>query len=51
MKKGHESSWLKYIYTIQIIKYGTYLLNDYQKKRVYRRHELLRADASEVNDE
>ena len=31
-KQGYESVWSKDIYTITFIKYGTYLLNDYQKK-------------------
>ena len=47
MKKGHGCSWSNQVYTIQLIKYGTYLLNGYQERRVYRRHELLRVDASE----
>ena len=49
MKKGHGSSWSRETYTIQLIKYGTYLLNDYQKRRVYRRNELLKINASEGN--
>ena len=31
-KKGYESVWSKEIHTITFIKYGTYLLNAYQKK-------------------
>ena len=46
-KKGYESTWSKEVYTIQLIKDGTYLLNDYQKRRVYRRHELLKVNATE----
>ena len=46
-KKGYESVWSKEVYTIQLIKDGTYLLNDYQKKRVYHRHEMLKINASE----
>ena len=49
-KKGYESVWSKEVYTIQLIKDGTYLLNDYQKKRVYKRHELLRIDGAEGKD-
>ena len=49
-KKGYESVWSKEVYTIQLIKDGTYLLNDYQKKRVYHRHELLKINASEGKD-
>ena len=49
-KKGYESVWSKEVYTIQSIKYGTYLLNDYDKRRVYRRHEMLKVNASEGKD-
>ena len=49
-KKGYESVWSDNVYTIQLIKDGTYLLNDYEKRRVYRRHESLRVDASEGKD-
>ena len=38
------------IYTIHLINDGTYLFNGYEKKRVYRRHELLRVDVSEGKD-
>ena len=49
-KKGYESVWPKEVYTITFIKDGAYLLNDYEKRRVYRRHELLKVDASEGKD-
>ena len=49
-KKGYHSTWSKEIYTIQLIKDGAYLLNDYQKRRMYRRPELLKVDASEGKD-
>ena len=43
----YESVWSDKVYTRQLIKDGTYLLNDYEKRRVYRRHELLKTDGSE----
>ena len=49
-KKGYTPSWSKEIYTIQLIKDGAYLPNDYQKRRVYRRHELLKVIGSEGKD-
>ena len=48
--QGYESVWGKEIYTITFFKDGTYLLNDYQEKRVYRRHELLKIDGAEGKD-
>jgi hypothetical protein len=49
-KKGYVSSWSKEVYTIQLIKDGTYLLNDYDKRRVYHRHELLKVEGEEGKD-
>ena len=49
-KKGYESVWSKEVYTVQLIKDGTCLLNDYQKRRIYRRHELLKVNAPESKD-
>ena len=49
-KKGYESTWSKEVYTIQLIKDGTYLLNNYEKKRVYHRHELLKVEGEEGKD-
>ena len=37
-------------YTIQLIRDGAYVLNDYQKHRIFRRHELLKLNASEGKD-
>ena len=36
------------IYTITFIKDGAYLLNGYEKRRIYRRHELLKVDGAEA---
>jgi hypothetical protein len=49
-KKGYESTWSKEVYTIQLIKDGTYLLNNYEKQRIYRRHELLKVEGEEGKD-
>ena len=49
-KKEYESVWSSQIYTIQLIKDGTFLFNGYEKKGAYRRHELLRVDVSEGKD-
>jgi len=49
-KKGYESVWSARVYEVQLIKDGTYLLNDYHKRRVYRRHEILKVDAVEGKD-
>jgi len=46
-KKGYESTWSSTVYIIQLIKDGTYLLNNYEKKRVYHRHELLKVEGEE----
>ena len=50
MKKGTDSYWSKDVYTITFIKDKQYLLNDYEKKRVYHRHELLKVDGVEGKD-
>ena len=49
-KKGYQTSWSLKTYTIQLIKDGTYLLNDYEKKRVYHKHELLKVEGEEGKD-
>ena len=49
-KKGYESVWSTKVYTIQLIKDGVYSFNDYEKRRIYRRHELLKVNASEGKD-
>ena len=49
-KKRYESVWSKEVYAIELIKDGTYLLNDYQKKNVYHRHEMLKVDGTEGKD-
>ena len=46
-KKGYESVWSSKVYTVQLIKDGSYLFNDYEKRRIYRRHELLKVDGAE----
>ena len=50
MKKGTDSYWSANVYTITFIKDKQYLLNDYEKKRVYHRHEILKVNASEGKD-
>ena len=51
LKKGYESVWSARVYEVQLIKDGTYLLNDYHKRRFYRRHELLKIDGAEGKDD
>ena len=47
-KKGYESVWSTKAYTLELIKDGAYLLNDYEKRRIYGRHELLKVDGAEA---
>ena len=50
MKKESDSYWSTNVYTVMFIKDKQYLLNDYEKKRVYHRHELLKVEGAEGKD-
>ena len=50
MKKGHDSSWSKNVYTITFIKDKQYLINDH-RRRVWNRWELLKIEGAEGKDD
>ena len=51
-KKGYESAWSKDVYKVVHISDDKkqFLVNDYTKRRVYSRHELLKIEGVEGKD-
>ena len=49
-KKGYKSVWSSKVYKITFMNENGYLIDDYSKRKVFQRNELLKIDASEDKD-
>ena len=49
-KKGYKSVWSAKVYKITFMNENGYLIDDYSKRKVFQRNELLKIDASEDKD-
>ena len=49
-KKGYESVWGSKVYKITFMNENGYIINDYYKRKVVQRNELLKIEGAEGKD-